>query len=257
MIKTLTMLRGHSGTGKGTRMSQILLFLQTKMNSVEVFHEYIGGNKRGRGSLMRRSYGTLFPEINTVFLGYWCKSRPGGQTFWQSMDGFVRNTFVKDDCVEQLTDIFKNFSIVADINKTAGTGVGEFMKHENIIRGFDLVFYHRYYHTSRENYVNRIVGRNGNDWGGKKKEFAGFVKASSEYKRYLEDINSIKHGDNYKLIDAETDYLEFGVEYLEFIGKSEWISEFKSWSKNNSTKRTLGFNNITIDNITCNRGAKL
>ena len=174
--------------------------------------------------------------------------------FWQSMDGFVRNTFVKDDCVEQLNNIFTQYNIVADINATAGEGVGDFMKNENMVEFFDDVLGHRYYHVSKDEYVKRIMQRNGGDWGGKKKQFNGYVDSNREISQFDKESS---HKGNYQLLDANTDYLYFGEEYLRFIGKEEWVQEFKIWSESNSTKRTLGVSNPTIDNIPVAKGVRV
>lgn len=249
-MKHIAILRGSSATGKGTRMSQLLLFLQSLYYSETVEHTYISGNKRGTGKLRMRPYGIRFPELNnTVFIGYWCKSRPGGQMFWQSMDGFVRNTFTKDDCVEQLQEIFEMYSIVVDIHRTAGTGVGEFLKHENIIKYFDRVMYNRFFHTCKEDYIERISGRNGENRGGKSGSYSGFTSPQSEMKKYKEDAKHFRDGDFYELIDARVDYLEFGREYLKFIGLDNLVNKFQLFSQNYTTKRTIGVANDTIDNI--------
>lgn len=94
-MSKLIVIKGTSGTGKGTRVVQFIEWLRTKFEPRLV--EYGVGEKI-------RPFGLAFDELKLMFVGQYTISNKSGLASWTSMDGIhaavgsgdIARTFVKD-----------------------------------------------------------------------------------------------------------------------------------------------------------------
>lgn len=73
----IIVIKGTSGTGKGTRVVQFIEWLRTKMEPTELY--YTVGDKT-------RPFGLKFEELKLIFVGQYTVSNKSGLASWTSMD---------------------------------------------------------------------------------------------------------------------------------------------------------------------------
>lgn len=73
----IIVIKGTSGTGKGTRVVQFIEWLRTKLEPVELQYE-VGGKTR--------PFGLKFEELKLIFVGQYTVSNKSGLASWTSMD---------------------------------------------------------------------------------------------------------------------------------------------------------------------------
>lgn len=78
MMSKIIVVKGSSGTGKGTRVVQFIEWLRTTLNPREV--TYTIGDKT-------RPFGLAFDELKLLFVGQYTVSNKSGLASWTSMDG--------------------------------------------------------------------------------------------------------------------------------------------------------------------------
>lgn len=74
----IIVIKGTSGTGKGTRVVQFIEWLRTKLEPTEL--TYTIGDKT-------RPFGLKFEELKLIFVGQYTVSNKSGLASWTSMDG--------------------------------------------------------------------------------------------------------------------------------------------------------------------------
>lgn len=77
-MSKIIVIKGSSGTGKGTRVVQFIEWLRTKLQPTEL--SYTIGDKT-------RPFGLKFEELKLIFVGQYTVSNKSGLASWTSMDG--------------------------------------------------------------------------------------------------------------------------------------------------------------------------
>lgn len=77
-MSKIIVIKGSSGTGKGTRVVQFIEWLRTKYEPRQLEYTFSGKT---------RPFGLLFEELKLLFVGQYTVSNKSGLASWTSMDG--------------------------------------------------------------------------------------------------------------------------------------------------------------------------
>ncbi len=211
--KSIAVLKGTSGTGKGTRVSILLRFLETKFEGKEVtflFNERVV------------PIGIYFKDLNLLIVGKWVNSK--NRVAWTSLD-YINSTTGKTDITLGILNRYSR----ADISLLME---GEPMLLSNKYRigwmkdyfNCDRFLFNYFNYDKREEYDERILARSGKlagtgGWGRNGNYF-------SDYNKNLSEINSSNilgkiYFDKYNISISV-----FGCRYLKFIGLENLIDKY-------------------------------
>lgn len=225
----MAILRGTSGTGKGTRVCQILEFLKTKYEPVVKNFEIEGKTKQ---------YGLAFEELKLLFVGTVTKSNKSGLASWSSMD-YIHSTVKKSELARPIAKGFlkEGYNLVLE---------GEPMMQSNWFRPLSMVPYYgvsrfimpHYWYEDRSQYDERIMGRSGKLAGD-----SGWSRNDSyrrEYEKTLDEAKALEIDTcMIELYSHEAPLEHFGVQLLAYLGRFELIDEFVAWTAQNPMLRSV------------------
>ena len=226
-MKSYNLLLGTSGTGKGTRLSQLLTFLDTKFDSAAI-HVM----QKGR----QRQLGIHFRGIDVFVIGQWTISNKSGLKSWSSLDYINSMTGKTDLTIEMVkTETFGHV-----------IGEGEPMLLSNKYRPtfmhemyeIDKMSFHVYNYETREQYDERILGRSGKIAGeggwSRNESYNKVVPKCQEEVDALDGIDFLAHKSPH-----DASLTEFGENFLRFINHEELIEDFLKWSEKHQTLRNI------------------
>lgn len=229
----MAILRGTSGTGKGTRVCQILEFLKTKYEPVPKNFEFEGKTKQ---------YGLAFEELKLLFVGTVTTSNKSGLSSWSSMD-YIHSNVKKCELARPIARQYlrEGYSLVLE---------GEPMMQSNWFRPLSMHPYYgvarylmpHYWYQDRSQYDERILGRSGklagdSGWGRNesyKREWEKTVEEAEELG--LEDCHA-------ELLPHDAPLEQFGAQLLAFMGRVDMIEEFVAWTAQNPMLRSVAGGN--------------
>lgn len=211
-------VKGISGSGKSSRVFQIIKYLEAIGCKYEDFH-YI--NKEDKDRIV----GILFKSLNIVFLGKFYNS--GGVERWQGYDS-VTSCFMKSEYFSEFLKENRNYNLFVE-----GAGVTQ----TNRLRphflsnslGFTKIFIQYYNYDNKQDYLDRIVYRSG-----KVPEKATMWDKNASF--IAESLWSLKDQETIACevfinkFDAPIE--DLGVKFLKFIGSDEeTIKDFIDFTK--------------------------
>lgn len=245
-------IKGGSGSGKGTRLVQVLKFLQTKYKSTPAMVEH--KNKPWE-------LGTLIPELKLLFIGDVVQSNKSQLASWNSMDR-VHSTFGSCTKVPPLLLPYFNmgYTIVAE---------GEPLMRSDRWRparinseyGIDRFFIQYYsYFGDREKYDRRITDRSGKasgeggwvreqayhvEWMDNHKEMLGLGKVLISESGSDAKVNETQHtflyegGDIITKNHVDEPLHVWGTKFLTWIGKPELNQAFTEFTRKKPMLRSI------------------
>jgi hypothetical protein len=212
-------LKGVSGTGKGTRVAQLMLFLCDRYN-VKI-------NKQKVDSDNEQCVAIEFEEPNIAIIGKVLKS-PCGLLNLEGIDH-------KHEIKEYLYDKYKSWNLICEGFVLTGS---DFFKPQSMLDKYDFKkqMWESYYYDNVEQLQERVTGRSGKRSSGK--AFSGNKGIINEFENKIKpqcEENGFSCG-LYKYDEAVT---SFGIRYLHFVGLSELFPEFLTFSKRKSALRHI------------------
>lgn len=238
-------LRGISGTGKGTRLSSLMEFLRYKNEDdiVPVFASDIKPNKPEEPVQI----GVLCKSLNLFFAGKWVRSNKSGMYSWSSMDGMSQ---VKSRVYWTLLDYVgskKNMHLIAEgyfAMKGSYFGANKLVQY-----GFSDVYYLHYLFENKQELMDRCYNRSGSVIKGAPWPDNSFFSERPENKtKTIETEGSWyrKTGGTgvykYNFYSADEPAYNMGVYVLNELGESNLAKEYEEWGSdsNNLTYRDIG-----------------
>lgn len=231
-MKSYNLLLGTSGTGKGTRVSQLLTFLETKFEGRPFYFIHNG---------KQRQLGLYFDDVGVFFIGQWTISNKSGLKSWTSLD-YVNSVTGKTDLTIQTVKETAIGHVV---------GEGEPMLLSNKYRP---LFMHEMYdisqmsfmifdYATREEYDARILGRSGKiagegGWARNESYAKQPAKMMDELQQLQNDRCNVEFFVEKHNYDAPLTC--WGETFLEFIGHGALVPEFLEFSKTSTTLRSVG-----------------
>lgn len=154
VAKSMVVVRGSSGTGKGTRVCQFLTYLQEKGHENEVVKFLWEGKEK--------TFGTFFPGLKLMFVGMFTMSNKSQLTSWTSMD-YIHALVSKTEKARGLLAAMWTDPQVTFVVE------GEPMMASDKWRPLFLADFHKlqrflfltYMYEDRGEYDKRIIGRSG------------------------------------------------------------------------------------------------
>lgn len=232
----MSVLKGPSGTGKGTRVSQLIAFLRE--HETPTLLSYQIGTKC-------RVVAHCFPEHGFFFIGDITVSNKSGLTSWTSMDMIHSATgtaeggreiikFVKEEALKATKKDFACLVLEGEPMLLSDKFRPEFMSTEYAPQDLVLSYFG---YTDRSQYEERIQGRSGVSGGD-----SGWKRSQSYEKDFkFSKEESVK-------IDATQCHLSFrlydetvwkwGADIMDLLGVP--CGEFAKWSETNSMLRSIG-----------------
>lgn len=182
-MKNLIILKGGSGSGKGTRVCQLMEYLKSQNNNCETVH-YIHNNKKV-------SVGKFFPAFGIFIPGKYSISNKSGLTSWSGVDTLhgmfktaeATRNIIKELCLEySVKHLILEGEPMFLSDKYRPLFLDEFYNPETIIINY-------FQYDNREQYDARIMGRSG-----KKSGDSGWSRIKSyhtEYQTSLEEATQV------------------------------------------------------------------
>lgn len=234
---TMAILKGPSGTGKGTRVSQLIEFLKTKEKPIPFYYSMIS----------KSSMGLLFKESGILFIGSYVCSNKGGLSSWSSLDSVhaaVKTASNGRLVVLEAIDFARQHSKenICIVMEGEPMLLSDKFRPEFLSKTYQpnhlMISYFTY--SSRDEYEARIQGRSGipggdSGWGradGYPKDF----EKSKEEAVLLDDTQC-----HLSMRSFDETYWKWGADLLTLLGKP--VDEYSAWSKNNPMLRELGKSN--------------
>ena len=227
LLSSHASLKSTSGTGKGTRVNQLLMFLRDKdyeLTTITMSEK--SESKRTFGEYKTYPIGIFCRELNLFVIGKYVKSNKSGLYSLNGMDSLDFDICVK------LLNMMCNYN-------TIGEGyVGCFSDSfaPDLMTGYNHFFYMGLEYDNFDQMMERIVSRSGKTCRGD--------AAWSQNGLAREFINAVR---NCKRIEEINLYAEmfsynvpvqlFGANYLDFLDLIELSDEFVEWSKHNNVLR--------------------
>jgi len=221
-------VKGISGSGKSSRVFQIIKYLEFLGCEHEDFH-YI--NKEGKDRIV----GILYKDLNLVFLGKFYKS--GNVERWQGYDS-VTSCFMKSEYFSEFLGDNKNYTLFVE-----GAGVTQTNRlrpkflHEEL--GFEKIFIQYYNYADKQDYLDRITFRSGKV----PTKATMWDKNSSFIAESIWSLEDQKHIECEVFVNQfDAPIEDLGVKFLRFIGSSKAdIDDFIKFTKD--------FDYVSINNF--------
>ncbi|ASZ78779.1 hypothetical protein 2050H1_013 [Serratia phage 2050H1] len=155
-MKNMIVIKGTSGSGKGTRVVQLIEFLRTKYEPV--VREYGVGEKV-------RPFGLVFEELKLMFVGQYTRSNKSGLTSWTSMDaihaavgkGEIAREFISQYLSDGYTLVCEGEPLMLSDKWRP-----EWMVSNYGLEKLSMLYFH---YENRDQYDARIIGRSGKKAG--------------------------------------------------------------------------------------------
>lgn len=152
----IVVIKGTSGTGKGTRVVQLIEFLRTKYEPHNRLYFFNGKT---------RLLGLVFEELKLIFIGQYTRSNKSGLSSWTSMDaihaavgkGEIAREFIAEAVNEGYTLVCEGEPLMLSDKWRP-----EWMFKNYNIDNVSMLYFH---YANREQYDARIIGRSGKKAG--------------------------------------------------------------------------------------------
>lgn len=239
-METYALLKGTSGTGKGTRVFQLMSYL---FNEAGYKAEKLQAKMKGK----KKPFGVLFTDINVIFLGKWVVSNKSGLKSWSSLDAINAGTGKTDLTIALVKRRTRGMHVVAE-------GEPMIISHKyrpevmfELYPDLERCFFQIFNYAEREQYDERILNRSGklpgdSGWGRNKDYKREHERVLSERK----DLNMTGESDTGKelihceMLPHDAPVTCFGVAYLKFLGMDDHIKAFKKYAKKHPALRGVG-----------------
>lgn len=231
-MNNLYVIKGTSGTGKGTRVCQLIEFLKTKETPSTVQTVYNGKAK---------NVGLLFKKHDVLFIGVVTTSNKSGLKSWTSMD-YIHSSFGGSEGAH---------SVLNDIKDMAGTIIleGEPMMVSHRWRPDYIednwnperlcLMYFTYELDQREEYDKRITKRSGKAAGD-----SGWSRNQMYHNEFPKSDNEALECASMKTSVEDYSYDErltiIGENFFNDREQAALTSEFIKWSSENPMLREVG-----------------
>lgn len=233
----MSILKGGSGTGKGTRVSQLIEYLKTLETPVNFYSKLKPKN----------SYGLFFPINGMLFIGFTVVSNKSGLSSWSGMDSVhagIKKAEIGREVIKEAISLLKN-------SKASSLCIfieGEPMFLSDKFRPAfieteympDRLLMSYFMYDNREQYDNRIMGRSGKPSGDSGwSRVAGY---QGDFDRSVaESLTLDKTQCSISMRKFDETYWRWGADTLRSLGIDE--TNFCSWSQANPMLRTIGGSN--------------
>jgi len=209
-MKSMIVVKGSSGTGKGTRVAQFIEFLRTKMEPVEITYELNDKTK---------PLGLAFPDLKLLFVGQYTVSNKSGLASWSSMDaihsamgtGSLAREFLKDHIESGYTLVCEGEPLMLS-DKWRPAHMFEYY-------GLDTVSMLYFHYPDRAEYDARIIGRSGkaagdSAWGRNSEYPKEFGKSLQEMRGIItmagvEHVDESETGKSHMMCNSPSAWSEF------------------------------------------------
>lgn len=213
-MKSFGAILGSSGTGKGTRVNQLIKFFESKFESEDYFITF--NDKKFQ-------LGILFPELDLLILGKYNHNKKSQHITWSSLD----QLWSKFGGTEPTVAYFKTlpYNILCEGYSNTDTFR---IRPEHMSSGGCRKLFYQVYSYGLDNfneYVNRIKGRNGKPPKGttafdKETQILKFPeKIKEEYKRIGIEDGVCSH------LSFDAPIWSIGVEYIQFLEENNLCKE--------------------------------
>lgn len=158
-MKTLTILKGGSGAGKGTRVCQLMEYLKADGNTCETINYKLDGKTK--------VVGKFFPAFGLFVPGKYSVSNKSGLTSWNGMD-HLHAAFGKAEVVRDiLSDLVDELGVQHMILEGEPMFLSDKFRPKFLSEFYkpDVMSFIYFTYTSREEYDERIIGRSGKPSG--------------------------------------------------------------------------------------------
>lgn len=163
-MNTISVMRGTSGTGKGTRLNQLIMFLRTREEP-----EILGFKVQSPKSVKFRPYGLYFKSINTLIIGKYVKSPKSGLISFSSTDPIINNLTSYErisglwvwgyDIVQIILETHRDKHVI--IEGLAGLEKSEFSVEHLLVMGYKKILNQLFIVDSIEDIRDRTLQRSG------------------------------------------------------------------------------------------------
>jgi len=218
-METFGLVLGSSGTGKGTRMNQLIKFLETKYPS-EIYK--IDYNDKVL------DLGIYFKNLDLLFLGKYAHNKKAGYFSWVSFDSLWK----KFGGTEPTVNFIKHLKIKNVIGEGYSNMDTFRVRPKHMSSNGCKKFFYQIYYYGKENfdsYINRIIERSGKPPKGTtafEKEGA-ILGLYGKIKKELEEFD----GGYLKQFPFDADITSLGYDYLKFLELNELADEFLEYSQ--------------------------
>lgn len=202
-MQNLFVIKGTSGTGKGTRVAQLIEFLHTKEEPDELFFTSLGKTPK------QKPLGLLFRSLGLVFIGGYTVSNKSGLASWTSMDSLHAALKTGEAARAELKKLFdQGYSLVCEgeplmmSDKWRPEFLMDFFKPNKLV----MVYFH---YTDRKDYDERIKNRSGKpagDSGWSRNESYG-----KEYVKTCEEMMSLVEKTRGNVVTTCQDFLHVSL----------------------------------------------
>lgn len=228
-MSSLCLLKGISGTGKGTRVALLQLFLIN-----ETDYEVLSTQHPEKDKTI--PYGIYFPQYNIRMLGKWARSHKSKLWSWTSLDYFY-SSFGREFTESTVRNSTDANTIIEGYPMTGTKIYRPDGLHTHF--GYDRQMINTFVYNDFEELQQRVEGRSGKRikgtcWGGNK-TFYNECDRMLEASRANPNIFCVVLRSSY---DEEVE--SFGVRYLTFLGLDSLINRFKEFAKSTDVFRKVG-----------------
>jgi hypothetical protein len=225
-------LKGISGSGKGTRVEQLLRFLLSKNYNYQIYHTEFKNKKC--------PIAIEFPDLNIFITGKYALGRASKLHSWTGLD--YLNTGFGAWFVYWLIKKFSNKNFICEGYPLTLSPVYNLDSIHNKF-GYNNVFYQYFFYDKRESMIDRCFNRN----GGKiiKGTCWGTETATKNNYQYNKNLSKELKSPTLNKCEVHTQKFDdpvyvFGYNYLKFLGLGELADKFVSYCNNNSNLRING-----------------
>lgn len=252
---SIAVLLGTSGTGKGTRVVQLIKFLQKEGFSNRDVH-FTHNNKK-------KQLGIEFPELGLLFVGMITTSNKSGLSSWTSMD-YIHSTLGGVQGVPELLKPWfdKGYTLVCEGEPLMQSNRWrpEWLNETYGIENFNFQIFT--YRGDRDAYNARIIGRSGKEagdsgWARESQYDNTFKKVQEELDAFgakfavcpvsgVTDLQTLDIGDRYSknVLNLYNDPLEsWGAQMLEWLNLDSFTEPFRAYTAKNPMLRDINGNN--------------
>ena len=233
----MSILKGASGTGKGTRVSQLIEYLKTLEIPVHFYSTLKPKN----------SFGLFFPINGMLFIGVNVVSNKSGLSSWSGMDSIhasIKKAEIGREVIKEAITLLKTSkaSSLCIVIEGEPMFLSDKFRPEFIEKEYspDRLLMSYFMYEDRKQYDSRIMGRSGKPSGD-----SGWSRVSGyqgDFDRSVSESQTLDSTQcSISMRKFDETYWRWGADTLRSLGMDE--TNFCSWSEANPMLRTIGGSN--------------